>query len=132
MVGHGSHELFHDVYISTKMSKIIIYCHREVNSKTCTFVSWEHSTPGTMSLNGIIAINFWPDNCKDFQEKLSKRDYCNYRWQKMKMVTLLVESAEKCRNFEIFTSSVFSQNVKRKKNVIRIFKLWGLQASETK
>ena len=53
------------------------------------------------------------DICKACQEEVHKQEYFDCRWQKMKMVTLFVECAEKSWDFETFVRSVFVQYVKR-------------------
>ena len=64
-------------------------------------------------INETITIDPCFDNCKACQEEVHKREYFDCRWQKMKMVTLFVECAEKSWDFETFVRSVFVQYVKR-------------------
>ena len=70
-------------------------------------------------INETITIDPCFDICKACQEEVHKREYFDCRWQKMKMVTLFVECAEKSWDFETFVRSVFVQYVKRKKNVMK-------------
>ena len=70
-------------------------------------------------INETITIDPCLDICKVCQEEVHKREYFDYRCQKMKMVTLFVECAEKSWDSETFVRSVFVQDIKRKKNVMK-------------
>ena len=61
------------------MSKSTLYCHREVSP--ITYISSYVGTYNTCNhvINGIIAINFCPSNCKVSQEELIKCEYYDYR-----------------------------------------------------
>ena len=56
------------------MSKITLYCHREVNSVMCIcgYVGTNHTCDSV--IYATITIDFYPKNLKVFQEEVNKSE----------------------------------------------------------